>query len=182
MCVLVFSSNPSPALRRTYLLSAYLADIMHHFGAVTPQVHHFIVLTQPPLHFGAVTPQVPNFTVLISTTAATFWSTSNKSPLCRITLLTRSVEELQLSNLVVPFIATPFQNCASLELSELSQLQGLQLAHRPSSDTEFTVSLLVGADYYWDIVGDKRILGSGPTAVESKLGYLISANKSTLIL
>jgi len=35
-------------------LSAYLADITHHFGAVTPQVHHFTVLTQPPLHFGAV--------------------------------------------------------------------------------------------------------------------------------
>ena len=40
-------------LRKTCSLSAYLADIMHHFGAVTPQVRHFTILTQPPLHFGA---------------------------------------------------------------------------------------------------------------------------------
>ena len=58
-----------------------------------------------------------------------------KHPICshlnvsRVTLLTRSGEELLLSVLVVPFIATPFQNCTSLDLSELPHLQGLQLAH-----------------------------------------------------
>ena len=103
-----------------------------------------------------------------------------KHPTCRhlnisrVTLLTRSGEELLLSVLVVPFIATPFQNCTSLDLSELPHLQGLQLAHPFSSDNEFAISLLVGADYYWNIVGDKVICGSGPTAVESKLGYLLS--------
>jgi len=90
------------------------------------------------------------------------------------TLLTRSGEELQLSVLVVPFIATPLQNCASLEFSEFPYLKGLHLAHPLSSDPEFTVLLLVGADYYWDIVGDKVVCGSEPTAVESKLGYLLS--------
>jgi len=34
--------------------------------------------------------------------------------------------------------------------------------------------LLVGADHYWDIVGDHVIRGNGPTAVDSKLGYLLS--------
>jgi len=32
----------------------------------------------------------------------------------------------------------------------------------------------VGADHYWDIVGDVIIGGDGPTAVESKVGYLLS--------
>lgn len=32
----------------------------------------------------------------------------------------------------------------------------------------------MGADHYWDIIGDKIVRGDGPTAVESKLGYLLS--------
>ena len=48
--------------------------------------------------------------------------------------------------------------------------------HPLSSDSEFAISLLVGADYYSDIVGDKVVHGSGPTAVESKLGYLLSGS------
>ena len=91
-----------------------------------------------------------------------------------ITLLTRSGEEIQISVLVVPFIATPLQNCTSFDFSQLPHLQGLQLAHPFASDREFTISLLVGADYYWDIVRGKVVHGNGPTAVKSKLGYLLS--------
>ena len=36
------------------------------------------------------------------------------------------------------------------------------------------ISLLVGADHYWEIVGDNIVRGDEPTAVESKLGYLLS--------
>ena len=100
--------------------------------------------------------------------------TSRQLNISKVTLLTRSREESQLSVLVVPFIATPLQNYTSLDFSELPHLQGLQLAHPVSSDTDFAVSLLVGADYYWDIVRDKVVHCSGPTAVESKLGYLLS--------
>ena len=34
--------------------------------------------------------------------------------------------------------------------------------------------MLIGADYYWHFVQDRVIRGKGPTAVESKLGYLLS--------
>ena len=34
--------------------------------------------------------------------------------------------------------------------------------------------MLIGADYYWSIVEDKIIRGPGPTAVPSKLGFLLS--------
>ena len=36
------------------------------------------------------------------------------------------------------------------------------------------ISLLIGADHYWDIVQDHIIRGNGPTAMQSKLGYLLS--------
>ena len=38
----------------------------------------------------------------------------------------------------------------------------------------FEIYLLVGADFYWDLVGDHFIRGDGPTAMSSKLGYLLS--------
>ena len=36
------------------------------------------------------------------------------------------------------------------------------------------ITMLIGADYYWSIVQDNVIRGDGPTAVQSKLGYLLS--------
>ncbi|XP_032781178.1 uncharacterized protein LOC116919308 [Daphnia magna] len=38
----------------------------------------------------------------------------------------------------------------------------------------FEVDILVSADTYWNIIGDQVIRGSGPTAVDSKIDYLIS--------
>ncbi|XP_052227388.1 uncharacterized protein LOC127842105 [Dreissena polymorpha] len=36
------------------------------------------------------------------------------------------------------------------------------------------IAVLIGADHYWDLVEDTVIRGNGPTAVKSKLGYLLS--------
>ena len=43
-----------------------------------------------------------------------------------------------------------------------------------TGDKQFNVSLLIGVDYYWKLIGDDVIRGNGPTAVQSKLGYLLS--------
>lgn len=48
------------------------------------------------------------------------------------------------------------------------------LAHLGTSDSTFQISMLIGADFYWDIVEDHVIRGNGPTAVKSKIGYLLS--------
>jgi hypothetical protein len=40
------------------------------------------------------------------------------------------------------------------------------------------MSLLIGADHYWDVVEDKIVRGSGPTAAKSKIGYLLSGPTS----
>ena len=43
-----------------------------------------------------------------------------------------------------------------------------------SRDADFEISLLIGADQYWKVVQDEIIRGNGPTAVKSKIGYLLS--------
>ena len=90
-----------------------------------------------------------------------------------VNLLTKNGETLQLSVLVLPFIATPLQNTCCVSVANSPYLHDLQLAHPFTSKAEFKISLLVGADHYWDIVGDHVIRGNGPTAVASNLGYLL---------
>ncbi len=74
----------------------------------------------------------------------------------------------------MPTIATPLQFQHRRNIGNLPHLKGLKLAH-PVQEGNFNIDLLIGADSYWDIVQDKIIRGEmGPTAVQSKLGYLLS--------
>jgi hypothetical protein len=73
----------------------------------------------------------------------------------------------------IPFeIASPIWT-HSTEITKLPYLRGLKLAHAFPGHDGFTVNLLIGADYYWEFMEDKIIRGDGPTAVESKIGYLL---------
>ena len=84
-------------------------------------------------------------------------------------------EMIPLSVLVVPKIAAPLQCITSSKLQELPYLKNLTLAHPiMKEDSQFDVSLLIGVDHYWKIVEDHVVRGDGPTAVQSKLGYLLS--------
>ena len=40
--------------------------------------------------------------------------------------------------------------------------------------SNFEISLLIGADHYWQFVGDHTVRGNDPTAMQSELGYLLS--------
>ena len=75
--------------------------------------------------------------------------------------------------LIVPTIAVPLGNRQS-DVISLPYLRGLKLAHRLTGEDIFSISLLIGAVKYWDIVGNRVIRGDGPTAVQSKIGYLLS--------
>ena len=79
-----------------------------------------------------------------------------------------------ISALVVPNIAAPLNNTIKTTLSNIPYLKGLQLAHLVSSAENFEISLLVGADFCWDFIGDHIVRGNGPTAVSSRLGYVLS--------
>ena len=79
-----------------------------------------------------------------------------------------------MSVLVVPTIATPISNPLNTVVLQLPYLKGLPLAHPITASENFEISLLIGADHYWDLVGDHIVRGAGPTAMSSKLGYLLS--------
>lgn len=90
----------------------------------------------------------------------------------------KSGEKISMEVLIVPTIAAPLQNNINFDASKLHYLQGLKLAHPVCSGDKLEISMLIGADYYWDIVQNKIIRGKGPTAVQSRLGYLLSGSMS----
>ena len=59
-----------------------------------------------------------------------------------------------------PRIAVPLTHTINTEVVQLPYLRELPLAHP--------------VDHYWDFVEDNIIGGNGPTAMSSKLGYLLS--------
>ena len=81
---------------------------------------------------------------------------------------------IPISVLIVPFIAAPLQNSLRTSIKGFSYLQGLKLAHPITNEENFQISVLIGADFYWTFVEDHIIRGEGPTAQQSKLGYLLS--------
>ncbi|XP_052242090.1 uncharacterized protein LOC127852239 [Dreissena polymorpha] len=83
-------------------------------------------------------------------------------------------KKIPVSVLIVPTIAAPIRCGYLRSTAELPYLRGLKLAHSVTGETLFDISLLVGADHYWDIVKDHVVRGNGPTAVKSKIGYLLS--------
>ncbi|XP_065883974.1 uncharacterized protein [Dysidea avara] len=91
-----------------------------------------------------------------------------------IRIRTPTGEMVPLSALVVPTIATPISNPLHTDVLQLPHLKGLPLAHPVTAAENFEISLLIGADHYWDLVGDHIVRGAGPTAMSSKLGYLLS--------
>ena len=99
---------------------------------------------------------------------------NQKMEVASINLKTKSGKLIPLSVLVVPDIAVPLKNVTNEKVTQLPHLKGLSLAHPVTTDKSFRISLLIGVDHYWDIVEDDIIRGDGPTAVGSKLGYLLS--------
>ena len=91
-----------------------------------------------------------------------------------VTIVSHTGEMIPLSVLVVPRIAAPLHSIATSKVQELPYLRGLTLAHPiMKEDSQFDISMLIGVDYYWKIVEDHIVRGDGPTAVQSKLGYLL---------
>ena len=93
-------------------------------------------------------------------------------PLATLNAVTTSGEKIPLRVLVIEKIATPLQTHMQQGVEDLRHLRGLKLAHLIMSDESIDISLLIGADHYWDLVEDHVIRGPGTTAVASKLGYL----------
>ena len=107
-------------------------------------------------------------------------SSSNRQlRIANINIVTAAGEQIPLRVLVIEQIATPLQNQFRQQIQTIPHLRGLKLAHPVTSDENFAISLLIGADHYWDLVNDTVIRGPGPTAVASQLGYLVSGPLQT---
>lgn len=83
-------------------------------------------------------------------------------------------ELIPLHVLIVPTIAVPISNTIYKDAVNLPYLRGLKLAHHVTGDDTFDISILIGANHFWQIVGNRIIRGNGPTAVSSKIGFLLS--------
>ena len=87
---------------------------------------------------------------------------------------TEAGDWIPITVLIVSSIAAPIQNAVCGSIEDMPHLQGLKLPHPTNGGSNFTVSLLIGADYYWTFVQDNIVRGNGPIPQQSKLGYLLS--------
>lgn len=101
-------------------------------------------------------------------------STPKKFAVATIRIHTMNGGQIPVSVLVVPKLAAPVRNSIRAHLNHLPYLSGLTLAHPVTSDENFRISVLIGADHYWEFIEDQVVRGDGPTAVKSRLGYLLS--------
>ena len=80
-------------------------------------------------------------------------------------------EYLEITALNFPVICSPLPK--HVDINDYPHLQGLGLAD--SSESQCGIDILIGSDHYWDIVTGETIRGhSGPTAINSKFGWLLS--------
>ena len=81
-------------------------------------------------------------------------------------------ELISISAIISPLICSPLPS--AIEVDNYPNLQGLQLADECDQPQQ-GVDILVGSNLYWNIVtGDIVRAQEGPTAVSSKLGWLLS--------
>ena len=80
-------------------------------------------------------------------------------------------EEIEITALNFPVICSPLP--AKVEIN-CPHLEGLELADNFDEHHE-SIDILIGSDHYWEIVMGDIVKGkAGPTAVSSKLGWLLS--------
>ena len=85
-------------------------------------------------------------------------------------------DDVQLSALVVLLIYDPLQNQPIVHANVTrAHLRGLKLADYSTDEDDVIVDKLVGSDQYWQLVSGKVLGGeNGPTAVQTKLGWVLS--------
>ena len=109
----------------------------------------------------------------------TFGSTKENSQcvdVVRLCVATDQGEGVELSAFVVPIICDPLQSQSIAQATQTyAHLSGLKLADQGTYEDEVEVDILVGSDQYWSLVSGRVVRGEhGPTAIETKLGWVLS--------
>ena len=113
---------------------------------------------------------------------ATFGSSREEPKVCQVVTIGMVGKDcchgtgMQLSLYVVPMICEPLvSQPISTCVKENEHLASLDLADYSEGDQILRVDILVGSDYYWDLVTGGVCRGSGgPTAIHTKLGWVLS--------
>ena len=98
-------------------------------------------------------------------------------------------QSLKMSFLSVPLICEPISNQpVTFVCSNCSQFASLELADPCHGDENLEVDILIGADQYYQLVtGEVIYQHNGPTAIHTKLGWVLSgpvsgmSQKATLV-
>ncbi|XP_068675693.1 uncharacterized protein [Montipora foliosa] len=109
----------------------------------------------------------------------TFGSTKENSQcvdVVRLCVATGQGEGVELFAFVVPIICDPLQSQSIAEATHTyAHLKGLELADYGTGEDNVEVDILVGSDQYWRLVSGRVVRGEhGPTAIETKLGWVLS--------
>ena len=93
-----------------------------------------------------------------------------------IVLDKRGCQPIQISAVVVDTICSPLsRNCPQDGLSNFLHLKGLPLADEVIEEESPDVCVLIGLDFYYDIITGEVIRGTrGPFAIGSIFGYILS--------
>lgn len=95
-----------------------------------------------------------------------------KRQVITLPLLSNKDEYVEISALNFPVICSPLPK--RIDVTKYPHLIDLDLADRSVIDKD-SIDILIGSDYYWGIVTGESIHGEfGPTAINSKLGWLLS--------
>lgn len=95
-----------------------------------------------------------------------------KCQVVTLPLLSNKDEYVEISALNFPVICLPLPK--RIDVTKYPHLTDLDLADRSVIDQD-SIDILIGSDYYWDIVTGESIRSEfGPTAINSKFGWLLS--------
>ena len=81
-------------------------------------------------------------------------ATPTKFAVASISIHTLNGGQIPIPVLIVPKLTAPVRNSIQTHPEQFPYLQGLTLAHPITSDENFHVSVLIGADYYWQFIQD----------------------------
>ena len=115
----------------------------------------------------------------------TFGDSRERRQICDTVVIgvqTKDGSRVQLPMLTVPFICEPLSHQPSICAREsFDHLDGLELADPLPVDCQLRLNILVGSDHYWRIVtGEVKHGVSGPTAIDTILGWVLSGLMSPI--
>lgn len=106
----------------------------------------------------------------------TFGSEQCQKWKCDLVQIFCKVEMVQTLKYVtaLTFLSICMPPSATIRPQHYVQLQGLDLADYCETDGTDSIDILVGLDYYWDIVTGEVVRGDGLITICSKFGCLVS--------